>query len=62
MNTIPMSHSPDEDGVGFTKDKGAKSYGCFSSRVENTLLMPPLPVVLSTGKGEAIDMVMAPVL
>jgi hypothetical protein len=61
MKSISMPHSPGEVGVGSTKDKGAELYGCFSPRIGDTLLLPPLPAV-STSEGEAVDVVVASVL
>jgi hypothetical protein len=61
MKSIPLPHSPGEVGVGSTEDKGPELYGCFFLRVGDTSLLPPLPAV-STSGGEAVDVVVAPVL
>jgi hypothetical protein len=61
MKSIPLSHSPGAVGVGSMEDKGPELYGCFSPHAGDTLLLPPLPTV-STSEGEAVDVVMAPVL
>jgi hypothetical protein len=54
--------SPSEVGVGSVEEGGAKLYGCFSPRVGDFLSLFTLSPVPSTVEGEAISVVMAPVV
>ena len=62
LKAIPSSRPLGDIGAGSTEDMGEELYGCYSPRIEGSLVVSPLPSVRSTVEDEAIVVPVDPVL